>query len=347
MRRCARSGSRRRSGAPEPSALRRVLVIWVMRRSGRPCRWPGLAAGQTVADRVGDRTTGGDGLIAVVAPARVAGPAGGPQLRRGRDQVGQPCSSGPASSPATSMSSWRARWSTSKSSSPTVRMSREVSGICVVSKSASSMSAKARRRSASKVAGLPDQVAQVDHQLGAVDQVGLVHRERPGELLGGSVSSCSGVLLLEVVRVDVGQLVVRRGGGRWPAPAPGRRRDRGTAAGSRARPRRSLQTRVAAWCSSWVMEPRRSQVSSAVRVSTGVPFGRSGRVGLAHEPMAGSVLRWPGVGAVDNSGSCRRLGTNWSRSPRSRGGRRTITAGKVERFALVLTDGGGRDEGSR
>ena len=83
------------------------------------------------------------------------------------------------------MCRWRAVGSTSCSSSPTVRMSREVSGICVVSKSASSTSAKPRRRSASKVACLPNQGAQVDHQLGAVDLVGAVGRERPGELLRG------------------------------------------------------------------------------------------------------------------------------------------------------------------
>src|SRR5680860_1309878 len=120
---------------------------------------------------------------------------------------GQPWRSRPASSPATSISRWRAVWSTSCSSSPTVRMSREVSGIRVVSKSASSTSAKPRRRSASKVACLPDQVAQVDHQLGAVDQVGAVGRERTGELLRGR-EQLQRALPFEVLLVDVGQLVV-------------------------------------------------------------------------------------------------------------------------------------------
>ena len=77
-----------------------------------------------------------------------------------------------------------------------------------------------------------------------------------------------------------------------------------------------------------------------------VPFGRSGPgSGLVHEPMAGPVPALAWIGAVDNS-----VGVGgWAQTGLVRLGRAEIVGrsprGKVERFALVLTDGGGRDEG--
>jgi hypothetical protein len=44
---------------------------------------------------------------------------------------------------------------------------------------------------------------------------------------------------------------------------------------------------------------------------------------------------------VDNSGCCRRLGTDWSRSPMSFDGCQTITTSRIKRSALVLEHGGG------
>ena len=196
--------------------------------------------------------------------------------------VGQLRSKVPASSPATSMSSWRARWSTSKSISPTLRTSREVIGIWSTSKSSSSISAYAGRRSVAKAAGFPDQVAQVDDQLRAVDQVGLVQRQRAGQLLGLG-EQLQRRAFLEGSRRRAARS--RRAAGRWPGSARGRRPARGRGAGSRGRPRSaSLHTWAAAWCSSWAIEPSRSQVPSALRVSTGVPS--QSEVGLAHEPTS-------------------------------------------------------------
>src|SRR5680860_1479500 len=178
-----------------------------MRRSGR------LAGGQLLLRKLLPIASPTE-TSRVMGSSRVCAPAPNPcpgRLLHSDDAAvtrsGQPWRSRPASSPATFISRLRAVWSTSWSSSPTVRMSREVSGICVVSKSASSTSAKPLRWSASKVACLPDQVAQVDHQLGAVDHVGAVGRERPGEFLRGREQLQRG-LPFEVLLVDVGQLVV-------------------------------------------------------------------------------------------------------------------------------------------
>ena len=71
------------------------------------------------------------------------------------------------------------------------------------------MSANAGRRSVAKAAGFPDEVAQVDDQLGTVHQVGPVQRQGTGQLLGLG-EQLQRRALLEFVDVDVRQLVVLR-----------------------------------------------------------------------------------------------------------------------------------------
>src|SRR3546814_19401763 len=70
------------------------------------------------------------------------------------------------------------------------------------------MSAYARRRSVAKATGFPDEVAQVDDQLGTVHQVGPVQRQATGQLLGLGEQLQRRALLELRVLVDVRQLAV-------------------------------------------------------------------------------------------------------------------------------------------
>src|SRR3546814_19799940 len=70
------------------------------------------------------------------------------------------------------------------------------------------MSAYARRRSVAKATGFPDEVAQVDDQLGTVHQVGPVQRQGTGQLLGLGEQLQRRALLELRVLVDVRQLAV-------------------------------------------------------------------------------------------------------------------------------------------
>ena len=66
--------------------------------------------------------------------------------------------------------------STSKSISPTLRTSRVVIGTWSMPKSSSSKSAYVGRGSVAISAGFPDEVAQIEDQLRAVDWFRLVQR---------------------------------------------------------------------------------------------------------------------------------------------------------------------------
>src|SRR3546814_4860396 len=70
------------------------------------------------------------------------------------------------------------------------------------------MSAYARRRAVAKATGFPDEVAQVDDQLGTVHQVGPVQRQGTGQLLGLGEQLQRRALLELRVLVDVRQLAV-------------------------------------------------------------------------------------------------------------------------------------------
>src|SRR4051812_17149089 len=70
------------------------------------------------------------------------------------------------------------------------------------------MSPYANRRSVAKAAGFSDEVAQVDDQLRAVDQVRLMQRQRAGQLLGLGEQLQRRALPEVLGRVVVGELEV-------------------------------------------------------------------------------------------------------------------------------------------